>query len=151
MSSASASTKEVLFLCTANYYRSRFAEAVFAHQAAQRLPEWTSSSRALAPSPAGRNPGNISVHTADMLEHLNVPYAGLAREPLEAVEADFSRAQLVIALHEREHRPMMEQRFPSWAERISYWNVADAPDVPPHVGLPRISERVSLLISELIP
>ena len=38
----------VLFICTGNYYRSRFAEAVFNHRAGEWAPGWSAFSRGLA-------------------------------------------------------------------------------------------------------
>ncbi|MBN2191381.1 MAG: hypothetical protein JW751_01075 [Polyangiaceae bacterium] len=44
----SGNVAQVLFLCTGNYYRSRFAEAVFSHGASQRAVGWRALSRGLA-------------------------------------------------------------------------------------------------------
>ena len=40
--------KTVLFLCTGNYYRSRFAEELFNHQAERADLDWIAQSRGLA-------------------------------------------------------------------------------------------------------
>jgi protein-tyrosine phosphatase len=40
--------KSVLFLCTGNYYPSRFAEELFNDGAAHSGPDWQAQSRALA-------------------------------------------------------------------------------------------------------
>ncbi len=47
--------KTVLFLCTGNYYRSRYAEILFNAKAEIMELEWKAVSRGLAPDP--RNPG----------------------------------------------------------------------------------------------
>ena len=44
----------VLFLCTGNYYRSRFAEAVFNSVAARMGLSWRASSRGLALERGGK-------------------------------------------------------------------------------------------------
>ena len=44
------SQKVVLFLCTCNYYRSRFAEIVFNHKARKAGLDWQATSRGLARS-----------------------------------------------------------------------------------------------------
>ncbi|MSR59513.1 MAG: low molecular weight phosphatase family protein, partial [Planctomycetaceae bacterium] len=51
----------VLFLCTGNYYRSRFAEVYFNWLAAQRGSVWRADSFGLALDP--NNPGPLSGHT----------------------------------------------------------------------------------------
>ena len=40
--------KDILFVCSGNYYRSRFAEAVFNHEATRRNLPWRAFSRGLA-------------------------------------------------------------------------------------------------------
>src|SRR5207249_1727138 len=42
------SMPSILFVCTGNFYRSRFAEAVFNHYAKQRQSPWRAFSRGLA-------------------------------------------------------------------------------------------------------
>ncbi len=41
-------THKLLFLCTGNYYRSRFAELLFNHLAAQVGLDWRADSRGVA-------------------------------------------------------------------------------------------------------
>lgn len=52
--------KSVLFLCTGNYYRSRFAEEFFNHWAEQYVLNWLARSRALAIERGKVNVGPIS-------------------------------------------------------------------------------------------
>ena len=54
-------SRRILFLCTGNYYRSRFAEIFFNWQAQQRGLSWQAESRGLAID--GYNYGPISRHT----------------------------------------------------------------------------------------
>jgi protein-tyrosine phosphatase len=59
--SGSLECRTVLFLCTGNYYRSRFAELLFNHLAAAKAAPWRAESRGLDPDPL--NIGPISRHT----------------------------------------------------------------------------------------
>ena len=52
--------KTVLFLCTGNYYRSRFAEELFNHQAERADLDWIAQSRGLALERGAYNVGPIS-------------------------------------------------------------------------------------------
>ncbi len=51
----------VLFLCTGNYYRSRFAEHFFNHVAVREGLAWQADSRGLDVK-EGRNPGPMAWH-----------------------------------------------------------------------------------------
>ena len=53
----------VLFLCTGNYYRSRFAEVLFNHLARERGLRWRAESRGLDLAIGVNNVGPISPHT----------------------------------------------------------------------------------------
>ena len=64
---AEPALRRVLFLCTANYYRSRCCEELFNHHAARQRLQWQGLSRALRESPSRLNPGPISPFALDFL------------------------------------------------------------------------------------
>ena len=61
----------------------------------------------------------------------------------------FERSQVIIALKDDEHRPMMREMFPDWEERVVYWNVGDQPEVEPDEALGAIYRHVVELIGKL--
>jgi protein-tyrosine-phosphatase len=63
----------VLFLCTGNYYRSRFAEALFDSVAGKLGMPWRASSRGLALERGVNNVGPMAVAAVQALEALGVP------------------------------------------------------------------------------
>ena len=138
--------RSVLFLCTGNYYRSRFAEAVFNHHAAERLPGWRAASRGLATHLAS---GDLARETVEGLAErgIEVTHTGPTRRAL--TEGDLREAARVIALHEPEHRPLLEAHFPAWCERTTFWTVADVDQLHHTSALPEIERRVLALIAEL--
>lgn len=137
----------LLFLCTGNYYRSRFAEAVFNHHAAKKGLAWRALSRGIAIDQLGLNAGNISPHAVAGLETRGV--ACDARPPAGLTYGDLKSASLVVALDEREHRPMLDRSFPGWSSRVVFWNVADIHDLPVDQALARIEAAVLGLVSQL--
>lgn len=79
--------KHLLFLCTGNYYRSRFAEAYFNHRAAVLKLPWRARSRGLAREiTPERNEGPVSPLVAAALRRRGVHVAGEPRYP-RSVEA----------------------------------------------------------------
>lgn len=136
----------VLFICTANYYRSRFAEAVFNHLADRRGLGWTAFSRGIMPEEA---PPGLSPHAANGLRLVGVDPKFVAKEKSALCEADFGAADRIIALHRDEHEPMLRERFQSFLDRVEYWDVGDVPIEAPPRALLRIKENVASLLEEL--
>ncbi|MBP1468885.1 hypothetical protein EYB53_024460 [Candidatus Chloroploca sp. M-50] len=67
--------------------------------------------------------------------------------PTQASEEDFARAHRHIALDEREHQPLIIERFPAWSDRITYWHIADVGDLTPACALAAIEREVTALLS----
>jgi protein-tyrosine phosphatase len=141
--------KIILFLCTGNYYRSRFAELLFNSNALRVQLGWQAASRGLALE-LGNNVGPISLHALNRLRARGVAldHARL-RAPLPLAQADLIRADRVIALKREEHLPMITQRFPEWVSRIEYWQVDDLHLAAPDEALGTIEENVTTLIERL--
>ena len=141
--------KTILFLCSGNYFRSRFAELLFNQLAAAATLQARATSAGLAPQCHTRNPGPISSHTLAGLQARGVALQASPRAPRDVTADDLAGADLIIAIKETEHRPMLEERFPGWADRVRYWNVDDMPEVPAAEALARLEPLVRALIAEI--
>src|SRR5215470_14270853 len=98
--------KTVLFLCTGNYYRSRFAEALFNSVAGKMGLAWQASSRGLALERGVNNVGPMATSAVKALEALGVRAAdAVTRLPTQVTSDDLERAALIIALKHAEHLP----------------------------------------------
>lgn len=139
----------LLFLCTGNYYRSRFAEALFNALAPQHRLPWQAWSRGVALDMGGNNIGPISPLARDMLHALGIHSADCSRYPLQVQEEELQAAHLIIALHEAEHRPYLQARYPAWADRVEYWHVRDGLPTPLYHPLQEIVREVQRLIVRL--
>lgn len=139
----------VLFLCTGNYYRSRYAEEVFNHLARLEGLDWLAFSRGVAERLSPENVGPISRHTLEALQAKGIAPEGAARNPALCTVDDFAEAELVIALKDAEHRPMIEHRFAGVAHRVEYWDVDDIEYLDPATALCKIDELVGRLIASL--
>jgi predicted translation initiation factor SUI1 len=49
---------------------------------------------------------------------------------MQVAADDFAAAGWIVALKEAEHLPLLQERYPAWAEKVEFWQVDDAPDVP---------------------
>ena len=146
---AKRSEKTVLFLCTGNYYRSRFADIVFNHLAQRRGLNWRAESRGLAREFGPWNVGPISKYAIEALNVRGICCDSVSHDPAHCFEDDLSRADRVIALKEAEHRPMMAKHFPQWENRVEYWHVHDLDGATPDIALGEIETLVTKLVEEL--
>jgi protein-tyrosine phosphatase len=137
----------VLFLCSGNYYRSRFAEIFFNWLAPQQGLNWRAESRGFRLSPA--NVGPISCHAVEGLQARGIAVPEPDRFPRVVDERDFDSFDLVIAVKEAEHRSKMLERFPHWAERIEYWHIHDLDCAEPDEALVELEAKVRGLIERL--
>ena len=142
--------KIILFLCTGNYYRSRFAEYLFNALAEKERLSWRADSRGLATERGVNNVGPMSPYAVKKLEELDISIVGGDRFPRQARPEDFVAAEKIIALDESEHRPLMAERFPQWAEAIEYWLIHDIDKTSPELALGEIDRRVRELIKSII-
>jgi protein-tyrosine phosphatase len=142
-------TNRVLFLCTGNYYRSRYAEEIFNHRVGLEGLGWRAFSRAVAEKLSPQNVGPISPYTLEALQARGIAPGGAARNPVLCTLDDFAQAELVVALKDAEHRPMITHRFAGIAHRVQYWDVDDIEYLDPKTALRKIDEQVGLLIESL--
>jgi protein-tyrosine phosphatase len=136
--------RTVLFLCSGNYYRSRFSEIYFNHRSAALGIPWRAESRGFRLHPG--NVGPISPHAIAGLQRRALPLPEPLRFPLTAVEGDFLQAAHVVAVKEIEHRPMMRTYFPAREHQIEYWHIDDIDVADPTEALAQLELRLDELL-----
>jgi len=140
--------QKILFICTGNYYRSRFAEMLFNAQAAKFNLHWKADSRGIEPSMY--NIGPIYLPVLKKLEALGIPVVETPiRMPIQLKTIDLEDADLVIALDAVEHKLWMKQRFMEWADEILYWNIPDLNLMEAEEALSQIEKNVTALVQQL--
>lgn len=140
---------QVLFLCTGNYYRSRFAEHLFNSLAAHAGSRWRACSRGLAIERGIHNLGAISPAAVVALAARGIAVPAAERLPVQVTAADLAAAGRIVALDEAEHRPLVEERFPSWAAAVEYWDIHDLDLTAPGEATAQMEQRVRALLAHL--
>ena len=135
---------QILFLCTGNYYRSRFAEIYFNHKAVNT--NWVAFSRGLRLDP--RNSGKISSIAVEELSKLDIPVENQPY-PQKAEIEDLKRADMIICMNKNEHEKMMEKMFPLFKENVLYWDIYDIFEKNSSSEVPKIIHNVDRLIEQL--
>ena len=137
----------VLFVCTANLYRSRVAEALFNHQAQNEGLGWCAFSR--GPTPEMTEMTGLAPHARQGLETRcsGLHHTAADKTPLQA--EDLEMAHLIIALSQQEHEPMIASRFPDWTGQFNFWSVEDLPLSSVDEALSQIEDEVAALLTAI--
>ena len=140
--------KQVLFLCSANYYRSRFAEHLFNHLAPELGLNWRAQSRGLRVGFWG-NVGAISDFTVEALKARGIPLDDNHRDPQPLTSTDLAHSQLVVAVKEREHRPLMRRALHPMGRPRGILGRGRRGLRTPDVALPYLEHKVRALMDRL--
>jgi protein-tyrosine phosphatase len=140
--------KQVLFLCSANYYRSRFAENLFNWLASEADLPWRADSCGLDVARWDHLKG-MSSYTVHALKRRGIPISGDQRNPKRLTLPDLANSDLVVAVKEAEHRQMMRERFPLFVDQIEYWHVDDLDCAEAEEALPVLEKHVRMLVKRL--
>ena len=141
--------KKLLFVCSGNYYRSRFAEAYFNYLSEMFNLNVTSESRGLAihfADELAEKHGEISKDTRERCNSLDIPkrYWEKNRESLRS--EDFDNFDEIICLDLEEHTPMIKEQFPDRVYSVNYLNVKDVFDWEPKKTLDTISDLIQEMV-----
>ena len=144
--------KELLFICTGNYYRSRFAEIYFQHLSDLLKLDWKSKSRGFEIERADYMAdiyGELSPFIRDHLNILNLKEdEGRKRVPLN--KSDLDSADLIVILDKGEHNQYLRQYAISEDDlKVIFWNVKDIHDWTPKETISLIENECQKLVNRM--
>jgi protein-tyrosine phosphatase len=142
------SVPTVLFVCTANLYRSRIAEALFNHQAQSLGLGWCAFSRGMSTEMTTMS--GLAPHARDALAARQVDPIHTAKDKTPLSKDDLEMAHIIIALSDDEHRPMVRDQFPDWLDQFNFWTIEDTHLVPPAKAVAAIAAEVNQLVDDLV-
>lgn len=140
----------VLFLCTGNYYRSRFAEEYFNALSRQKGLAHRAASRGLSRKfDTNINQGPISENARAFLSAMNILLPHKTRMPKKLTAAELPQFELIVCLDKDEHWPMVRKRPELKKRRIIYWKIKDLDKEPANEALPKCKKKVEELIHQI--
>jgi protein-tyrosine phosphatase len=143
--------KSILFLCSGNYYRSRFAEEYFNHLSTKFGAFWQAESKGLYQDLSFlQNIGSISIFTLQEMEKRGLTCQNRDRFPVSVTYDDFSRYDLRVAMDKDEHYPLVERYFPHLEVDIEYWDIKDIDFEDPVTACARAAENIERLMEKLL-
>jgi protein-tyrosine phosphatase len=137
----------ILFVCTGNYYRSRFAEIYFNVLSDKHHMGWEAFSRGFRTN--SMNKGLISPYAIQQLDLLKIPLPENLGSPKNLGTLDLHSADIVIALDEDEHRPFVKEHFHNWEHKFNFWQIKDIQFELPASALEKLKDRVEELAASI--
>ena len=137
----------VLFVCTANIFRSRFSEEVYNHFAGKlNVP-----SKAFS---AGLRVGDYVTRkiyrpALEQLKYFNIDPKRRDELSVHINDLDLKDYHKIICMDEEEHRPMVQMNDHLIKVKVDYWNIVDEPMVSSQISLPLCYKKVKNLIEEV--
>jgi protein-tyrosine phosphatase len=141
---AEAAQKQVLFICTGNYYRSRFAEALFNQKVGEAHLDWHAISRGLNLVPWQLG---ISKYAQQELTKRGVTKALMTGGPKRLTKQDVMKSDRIIVMDEAEHRSLFERNYS--VANVQYWHIPDVGKLKAPQACALMSDNIEQLISEL--
>jgi protein-tyrosine phosphatase len=138
---------KLLFLCSGNYYRSRFAEIFFNWHAEQRGLNWRAESRGLIM--LNDNLGPMSRVATARLGHHGIPADTYQRFPKKVTLEDMEAAQRIIAMKRSEHLYAIENYFSTQLDRVEFWDIHDLDSATPEEMWPHLESALLALLDQL--
>ena len=139
--------QKVLFVCTANIHRSRFAEEVFNYLCAKYNKDYHAFS-------AGLRVGDYSFRKIyyPALENLKA-FNIIPKRPNDLSkhikDVNLENYDKIICMDEVEHKPMVNSDPKLSNYNFEYWNITDMPKVDSDVSLPICYKKVENLLNEM--
>src|SRR5262249_3357026 len=96
------------------------------------------------------NVGSLSPFAGKALEKRGLVAKDGERSPQQCAVVDLESADLIVALMDCEHRPLIRERFCGWEDRVEYCKVRAGDGGQPDAALGSIETEIAALIEKLV-
>jgi protein-tyrosine phosphatase len=138
--------KTVLFICTANFFRSRYAEAYF-----NCLADWNKSPHRAVSAGISIDPniGPISSYSLYRMVERGIDNKCMSLQAKKLYSGDVDAADVAVCVYKKEHKPMMELLYESVENQIIYWDIPDINEISPNQSLDLVEKSVDILFNTI--
>ena len=148
-----AEKTKVVFVCTGNYYRSRFAESYFNYLCDILKLNYEADSYGLAIHYAdelAEKHGELSPFSRERMEHIGIPDNYFERSRKSLTKDAIENSDVIIAMDEDEHTEMIMEQFPSYINQFNFFKVKDVFDWEPKQTLDETQKMVEMMINDIM-
>jgi translation initiation factor 1 len=124
----------VVFLCSGNYISGRCTEALFNAVAVKMGLPWAASCRMCTVDGKLKKLERMSPAVTNVLNSMSLHITEGLAVPSQLAADDLKKADRIIAMNQAEHRPLLEEQFPAWADKVEYWEIDDSPEALTRIG-----------------
>ena len=136
----------VLFVCTANIFRSRFSEEVYNYLANRtKLPSQAFSAGLKVGSYTTRK---IYSPALKQLKSFNIVPKRKDELSIHIEKIDLKKFNKIICMDQSEHKPMISENPMLNEFNFDYWDIVDEPAVSSKISLPKCYQKVEKLIEQ---
>jgi protein-tyrosine phosphatase len=137
--------KNYLFICTGNFYRSRFAESYFNFLCIKYNLSYRAKSAGLKPYLADEKAaeeGEISILAKNKLDALGISKDYYDKNREELTEEMLQNSDIIIAMDEDEHFSMIKNSFPNYLKKVIFYGAKDIEYCDHHIALNYIKKMI---------
>jgi protein-tyrosine phosphatase len=130
---------QVLFVCTGNYYRSKFADIYFNH-----ISNLNKNSKAISRGiniDLKNNIGNISGFAFNYLTELDINIPNVERAK-SLVLKDVEQSDLIVGLDYDEHYKFLTSNFPFASNKMMFWKIPDLYKDDAKIALSKLKRKI---------
>ena len=138
---------KVLFVCTANIHRSRFAEEVFNYLSEKNKKSSSAFSAGLRVG--DYNFRKIYYPALDNLEKFNILPKRADELSVHINNIDLNQYDRLICMDKNEHKPMIQSDPYLSTFKFEYWDITDMPKVDSNISLPKCYKQVESLWNQV--
>lgn len=145
--------KKITFVCSGNYYRSRYAESYFNYISDVLGLPYQADSFGLAVHLAddlAKEHGEISPFSRKKLEDAGIPEKYFNRDRKSLTKDDIESSDFIIAMDKEEHVPMIKEKFPKYIHQFNFFEIKDIFDWEPEKTLSESQKKVEMIINQIL-